>query len=132
MALDSYKRQNLYHGCATPLQAETSKLKPRPVATLSPRPHTAVPMMPTMGRISTSGSRRKTVRYSRLALSQCLNPRSLVLRTACPSLWLILVSRMVSFLTLSFLLVGMFYPNSWMRFRSESLCKLTEGFYSAG
>ena len=89
--------------------------------------------MPTMGRISTSGSRRKTVRYSRLALSRCLNPpRPLVLRTACLSLWLILVSRMVFLLTLSFLLVGMFYPNSLMRFRSESLDKLMKGFYCAG
>ena len=72
------------------------------------------------------------MRYSRLALSRCLNPRPLVLRTACLSLWLILVSRMVFLLTLSFLLVGMFYPNSLMRFRSESLDKLMKGFYCAG
>ena len=34
---------------------------------------------------------------------------------------------MVSLLTLSFLLIGMVYPNSWTRFSSESQGKLTEG-----
>ena len=59
--------------------------------------------------------------------SPYLNPHPLVLRTACLSLWLILFSRMVSLLTLSFLLVGMVYQNSWTRFSSESAGKLTEG-----
>ena len=56
----------------------------------------------------------------------------LVLRTACLSLWLILFSGMVSLLTVSFILVGMAYQNSWTRFISESLGMLTESFYRAG
>jgi hypothetical protein len=47
-------------------------------------------------------------------------------------LWLLLFSAMVSLLTLSFLLTGTVYPNSWTRFSSESLGMLTEGFYRAG
>ena len=68
--------------------------------------------------------------------SPFLDPHSLVLRTACLSPWLILFSGMVSesLLTLSFLLISMVHkvvhPNSWMRFSSESLSQLTEGFYA--
>jgi len=49
-------------------------------------------------------------------------------------LWLLLFSAMVSVLTLSYLLTGTVYPNSWTRFSSESLGVLTasEGFYRAG
>lgn len=64
-----------------------------------------------------------------------LNPHLLVLRTGCHwrlPLWLLLFSGMVSLLTLSFLLTGTVYPNSWTRFSSESLGMLTEGFYRAG
>ena len=68
--------------------------------------------------------------------SPFLDPHSLVLRTVCLSPWLILFSRMVSesLLTLAFLLIGMVYqvvyPNSWTRFSSKSLSKLTEDFYA--
>ncbi|KAI9454222.1 hypothetical protein BJY52DRAFT_1225196 [Lactarius psammicola] len=49
-------------------------------------------------------------------------------------LWLLLFGGMVSVLTLSFLLTGTVYPNSWTRFSSESLGMLTasEGFYRTG
>ncbi|KAF8260283.1 hypothetical protein EI94DRAFT_1833944 [Lactarius quietus] len=49
-------------------------------------------------------------------------------------LWLLLFSGMVSALTLSYLLTGTVYPNSWTRFSSESLGMLTaaEGFYNPG
>jgi hypothetical protein len=36
---------------------------------------------------------------------------------------------MVSLLTLSYLLTGTVYPNSWTRFSSESMGMFTEGFY---
>lgn len=44
-------------------------------------------------------------------------------------LWLLLFSAMVSLLTLSYLLTGTVYPNSWTRFSSESMGMFTEGFY---
>lgn len=49
-------------------------------------------------------------------------------------LWLLLFGVMVSVLTLSYLLTGTVYPNSWTRFSSESLDMLTasECFYHAG
>ncbi|KAI9432697.1 hypothetical protein H4582DRAFT_1087282 [Lactarius indigo] len=49
-------------------------------------------------------------------------------------LWLLLFSGMVSVLTLSFLLTGTVYPNSWPRFSSESMGILSaaEGFYRPG
>ncbi|KAH9061957.1 hypothetical protein EDB87DRAFT_1576281 [Lactarius vividus] len=49
-------------------------------------------------------------------------------------LWLLLFSGMVSVLTLSFLLTGTVYPNSWTRFSSESMSMFsaTEGFYRPG
>ena len=69
--------------------------------------------------------------------SSYLNPNLLVFRADCRwrlPLWLLLFSGMVSVLTLSYLLTGTVYPNSWTRFSSESLGMLTavEGFYSAG
>ncbi|KAH9020237.1 hypothetical protein EDB84DRAFT_1515548 [Lactarius hengduanensis] len=49
-------------------------------------------------------------------------------------LWLLLFSGMVSVLTLSFLLTGTVYPNSWTRFSSESMGMFSpaEGFYRPG
>ena len=49
-------------------------------------------------------------------------------------LWLLLFGVVVSVLTLSYLLTGTVYPNSWTRFSPESLGMLTasEGFYRAG
>jgi hypothetical protein len=60
-----------------------------------------------------------------------------VFRTDCCwrlPLWLLLFGVMVSVLTLSYLLTGTVYPNSWTRFGSESLDMFTasEGFYCAG
>jgi hypothetical protein len=69
--------------------------------------------------------------------SSHLNPNFLLFRTDCRwrlPLWLLLFGVMVSALTLSYLLTGTVYPNSWTRFSSESLDMLSasEGFYRAG
>jgi hypothetical protein len=84
---------------------------------------------------SNDGHHESTGKLCVIPYSPYLDPHLLVLRTGCRwglPLWLLLFSAMVSLLTLSFLLTGTVYPNSWTRFSSESLGMLTEGFYRPG